>query len=1214
LEGAARGALTGSFDPKVLAPGEEVVTPHLKWLKPGAERPLKALFVMSQHCMREVVELGQRLELDYELFVIPSRPPPAAFNTPPLTRQDFRRDLQEKLAAPNDLIVVGVQSWQHLTLWQRYRILKKVKDGTPLVSLRKSADEYLRRATAKERITVEAPFLFPFKGLPAFAEYADSATFWKETASFFKFGAGTIALLNHIPVTPPQAFTPQRPKGLELHMLEYDYYQALVVHLLRTAAGAAPRVRVTGRDHWQVDREELPAVEFNLVAQKPERLLCRFTLRDRDNRVLRSEERRVRLAPGENACLFLTGRPPAGDCFADLWVLDRGRVVDFGSAFVEVRSENAITALQAPEHVRKNEPVAGKVALALQPGAQGLTLNVVQRDNLGRVTARQTIPVPRADSAAMEVPFRLPPTQPVAIVQHLEVELRRGVELLARKAAPFSISDLHPPSDEFRYVIWGVGECGAHTYLAYHAYTQLRDAGFDTHYTGFHELVPLADMHHIPYATRLQPDEAAGKKAKGRDVYTRTPCLSDPKHRQELGAHLTGVAERVKPFSTTEFSMGDECHFCYGAQRELCFSPTCVAAFHDFLKREYGTIAAVNREYGAGYGSFAEVQPITLSEAKKTPNLGPLWVDYRRHMENTWAGIQKVCRDAIRKVIPNARVGYEGTDYDNINSFDAFEFDKVMQVMRLNNTYDGVFAPYAVVDLSEPNTMLGTGWIGSYADYKKHDHWPSQAFNRYISWRHLFRGANSIWVWYACAADRGVGHGSVMAPDFSFFECFAPNLTETARIKSGPGKLLMHAQRESDGVAILYSPSSIHAATLCGMSGLQQDVLRSLVPLFEDTRRQFHIISYRELAAGTLRKQGFRFLFLPFAQALSPEEAANVAAFVRNGGTVMADLRPGVCDQHGKAHDKGVLDEVFGVTQQTGARALEEAAIRFDDPALPAGLPKTYADAQLHTTTGQAAARAGDAPALISNAYGKGKAVLWNFSLHAYQRNAGVLSIEVERLREQAPEIKALFEALLRIAGGEPQLTVTPDVHGLRAYRFRAGDLRYLGLLQHPCRAQAAAGIDDDRTAPTPTSTSIGLGAEYHVTDVRSGRSLGRTNRVNFLVKPGEAALYSLLPYAVEGLELRAPSGLRQGEELEYVVSLDTAGASPGLHIVRAELRAPDGRPAPHYARNLTVRNGQCVTRLPLALNETPGKWRLLVKDVASGRTAEKTIKVKQTP
>ncbi|MCK5804237.1 MAG: hypothetical protein KAI66_15475, partial [Lentisphaeria bacterium] len=71
------------FDPRTLFPSEEVVTPHVSWFKPAEGGALQVLFIITQSRMREVVELAQRMDMDYSVFAVPDSP--GGFNMPPLT-------------------------------------------------------------------------------------------------------------------------------------------------------------------------------------------------------------------------------------------------------------------------------------------------------------------------------------------------------------------------------------------------------------------------------------------------------------------------------------------------------------------------------------------------------------------------------------------------------------------------------------------------------------------------------------------------------------------------------------------------------------------------------------------------------------------------------------------------------------------------------------------------------------------------------------------------------------------------------------------------------------------------------------------------------------------------------------------------------------------------------------------------------------------------
>jgi len=1257
----AKAALQGDFDPKHLYPSRELVTPHVKWLTPSAEGPLKVLFIVSMEQMREIVELAQRMDLDYQVAVIGDfkHCETGASTLPPLQPADFRRDLQEKIESGVDLIVVSGPQWKDFSYMQRYQLLKKVKDGTSLLTFAAEADEYLTRA-AKNKVKENFPWLVPWKGLPAFStNYAGTAEFQAGTLEKAVFGKGSIYLLKGYKTVPLQMLTPgmkelKRPPRadpcryaedatFELNPAEYDYYLGMIIHIMRASARKTSPVEVQGDDYLKVDRDNPIPVSFTIKSADDRQVVLRFAVRTRQGNVLVERQQTMQLKSGENKAAFETGKIPSGDYFADLWVQDNEKILEFGSIYIEANGTNTLAGVEINSSIRTgqgvlqldgkpiqhagaaihpNEGASGKILLNLNPQAEGLTLKIRQRDNFGRITANVSLPITREMADKKEIAFALPATTPLTIIQYLDVELCRGEDILDKKSKWFSICDFSP-TDDVSFLIWA--ESGRRlSYLSYYGFKNFYDSGFDTHAVYFSEPALLANMRYMPIATRLVDKPVDRKKEPRKVPHVREPCLTDPDYRKTEREKLARTAARLRPFSVNVFSLGDENRFLYLYQilkEELCFSPTCSAAFHDLLKKEYNTIENLNKEYGTIFKSFDDIKPLTLDEVRKDPKLIPLWVDFRRHMESTWAEMLAFCRDAVQKEIPGARVGYEAADYDYINSLQGFDWQKIMNALQWNYTYDGVFAPYAVVDLSRPGAMLGTGPYGGYEQYKKYNDWDSRAYHQYISWRHLFRGANMFIVfapylnyWF------GYGHGSITAPDFSFLECFTPNIPEMKEIKSGAGKLLMNAKRENDRTAILYSASSVHAATLSDSADIIEGVLRSLVPLMEDTHRQFKIISYQQLADGVLEKDGYAFLILPYAQALSQKEVENIRSFAKNGGTVIADVRPGICNEHGKAYAKGALDDIFGVLHNPCVtQKLANATLAFNDPALPTNII-TLADATLKIQSGQAQAKAGEAPALIVNGYGKGKAILMNFTLHQYQKNEDVLAIEIERLSWQVPEIRAIFERILDLAGIKQKIKFAPEISGLRAYRYQAGNLHYVGFLQHPCRARAAQfgeiktyKLTFNRTQiPVPVKTTATLDGKYHVYDIRRGKYLGYTDTIPMEVGPGRAEFYSLLPYEVQGLEIRAPGRVRQGEVLDWSAQLKIKGDKAGLHIFRITLKSPSGKEIGYYADNVKAEQGRASGKIPLALNDEPGLWTLRIKDTASGQTVDAEFKIDQ--
>jgi hypothetical protein len=144
---------------------------------------------------------------------------------------------------------------------------------------------------------------------------------------------------------------------------------------------------------------------------------------------------------------------------------------------------------------------------------------------------------------------------------------------------------------------------------------------------------------------------------------------------------------------------------------------------------------------------------------------------------------------------------------------------------------------------------------------------------------------------------------------------------------------------------------------------------------------------------------------------------------------------------------------------------------------------------------------------------------------------------------------------------------------------------------------------------------TLTLPGEAHVYDVLSGEYLGKSRTVARTVQPGRVQLLAALPYRVEGVEVTAPAEVAQGEELAYRAEVirDAERGAPVTHVFRVELFGPAGRRAPAYGSNVTAADGRADASLALALNDAPGAWRLLVRDVATGTSGEALFTVRES-
>ncbi|MGB9677422.1 MAG: beta-galactosidase, partial [Candidatus Ratteibacteria bacterium] len=767
-----------------------------------------------------------------------------------------------------------------------------------------------------------------------------------------------------------------------------------------------------------------------------------------------------------------------------------------------------------------------------------------------------------------------PPKVYLSILQWMNFELLSDNNLVDRKVKYFSISDLRP-KDDFRAILWFPyynASYGERWYCR-----NIYEAGFDSrYYTGMSLFPILENLWYVSNPIRFVDEKTDpwGTMDRKPEDHVRQPCLNDPDYLSKVESELKSKVENELNFSTFEFSCGDECHFASWRppyeKYELCWCDRCVSKFHEYLQDKYGNIKKLNQEWKTNYNSFEEIKPVLYKEAIENPQLRPLWINYRVFMEDTWAGIFEYSKEIIKKIVPDAKVGYEGSQrgYTFTNSFTAEDYYKLAKVMTLNNPYSHPFIRYAFKDFANEESLLGLGWQGSYGSGIK---------NRKIDpWRVLFFGANSLWIWHGPPREQ-----SVVSPDLSFYEYFRPYVAQIPELKKGIGKLFISSKREDDGIAILYSNTSIHASTLTPQLPLICENLNFFVRYFEQSGYQFKIISYKQLEEGILNKERFKILILPYTQSISQKQAKEIISFVNNGGVVIADIRPGICDENGIFYKKGgILDDVFGVEQSPEKfeiKKFENFELKYED--LKCTLPSIHLDSSIILKNGEAKENIENVPVFIVNNFGKGKGILLNLSLINYPD-------------ENMPGIRKILNKIIeQLAGVKRKINYEPDNIdiGFTPYRYKLGSHTYLGI------------ISPWRETEEIRNCTISLPQKFHIYNIRKGEYLGFSDLFDIKVQSEEVQVFGFLPYKINDLKINSVNKIKKGETLNYEIEIQSEPQPPETHIFNVSIISPDGKEIKYYTENLKGEKGKTKGSINFALNEKEGKYILRVKEVISG-------------
>ena len=169
------------------------------------------------------------------------------------------------------------------------------------------------------------------------------------------------------------------------------------------------------------------------------------------------------------------------------------------------------------------------------------------------------------------------------------------------------------------------------------------------------------------------------------------------------------------------------------------------------------------------------------------------------------------------------------------------------------------------------------------------------------------------------------------------------------------------------------------------------------------------------------------------------------------------------------------------------------------------------------------------------------------------------------------------------------------SIYGREAMHFTDGVNDLFSVIRMPTRSE-------DETEQTFVFPKKG-----HLYDVREGKYLGVADAVTAKVPNAGAGVWAILPKQVGVMSLSLPDTVRAGGDLVADISLEGAIGSQVFH---AEVVSPNGGVRFHMKRNLKACDGCAKLVFRMAENDTPGRWRLTVRDALTGTSCEKTFSV----
>lgn len=1150
----------------------DVPSPHVAWARPLQGGPIHVLFIAPRRTLRDAAELAQRIDLSYTTAAVED-----------LGSPEKSPAVGQLLDEPFDVLVAGNLDLAALPEAIQSKLIELAAQGTGMILAQYQVggpspfQDFLTRLGAKEDPGIVT------RGVGEWM--ASSGEGARRNVLVAEHEKGRVALLEYpgdpayahflvpAPIDPMAAF----PAYLENAMALAARAVRWAAHRegtlwISTVADIAPQGPPDEEIPPGYPREFVQMMRDPSLRQpmRPYRIQLNQPA-DRDYSVsvqLRQPDTTVQLAYTCEVPLkkgmdsypvdLLVG---PGEYMADFWITGKTGVVDWFTGTVKVQGWPELTQVEyAKDFLFRNDT---------------LDITATVRANLRTekactIYARATDPISSASTPGgrlvAEAKTRLTKEGGTSALRLGFADLispmvKIEVFALEGEKPVFSSWELNCASRDFRYLTVRRATQPSGLHLLVRA----------RHAEEYNERLFLGWMHHLGLNAALVPGTESdvfyaaslGVNAIPElyPLQTVSPsseaCLLDPGTRAAVRKSLGETAARYWAGGSGHYVLQIASPDIDAYKK----SPVYQEGFTAWLKEHYGHIAALESSWGEACAAWENAVPLSAADAAAAKRYAPC-MDFSRYIDETCASFAAFARDSIRAVDTDACIGMREEDLAGTVGAPA----------------STVSADFVVMDQNSPrlNAMLhaprSPGQYSTIAFYPGNTEITVDAHR--WPWTALLHQVPGLWC-ISKAPEDAVG---LLAPDGRFTPYMRELIDTMAELNQGIGPLLLAATPGTPGILLINSPASRRLNEVYRYAGEAYDQNLALFARMMDQLHFPHDIL--EAPASAANTQQYRVLILPLACALSDAEVAAIRQFIQRGGTVIADVVPGIFDEHGTPRGMPPLEALFGIRYHglgNMIHAAGEVTVEDEKYALDA----VDADGGVEAAEATPAGQAGEAPLWLTRRE-KGMAVLLN------QRIAGM---------ESEPALKTFFLSVLKRAGCEPLPAPThKGKNGFQGdiFHYRYGAAELYALLTHEDSPGQRLRMPFEK--------------KDRVYDLRRGKKVRKPHSAAYRLAGGDACVFAKLPYEVSGLTVVTPGGVAAGRRLPVHISIQTRRELPGDHLICLDFMPDKGKPLTHYRQYVHCANGTGETFIPLALNEIPGRYLLRVRDILTG--TEKTARV----
>ncbi len=940
----------------------EVVTPHQTWAKPLAGGPLRVLFITDAGgsfsgkgmlAARMVAEWAQRMDMDYEVFTASSqlsldkRKPYLAIyddnhgraaNMYSGTQSGAKvLELEKKLEKPYELYVFNRIAFSALPISAKKTIISHVLNGSGLVLINELKTDLpnLTRYPS-EPLFHEISGLSALRGTPeTFARMAASGKVVHHDDleySVFTQKKGRIAQIailpepsiglngqNSIYYVPEWSAMFKALKGknqeqqkerneapVPLWWGEFETLNADFLRVFHRTAGRSPKVSVTCPALKKNPVLESREQNLPLAIQNPEKRSgdIAIRLRSDENKVLC--ERKVKFSGDAAECPVPL--LPAGKYYLDLILKLDNKVEDFGVLEFQVRSPQKLSLDMDGDLIRDGKDIVIGTELA-RPSPNGTfraTLSDSPYDRTWSVLEKKA-----GDGTVGKLRMNdwyLPNS---AAILRVELVENGRVTAYARRMLFRPEGNRLTPWVDFLWAgsitpIHGLINFGQQGWNGVTQSLSRRRGNVPNHMTMGEMVMPWGPLNSW-YITNQKNKCSSGYRLDPKTGETVPDWNfnngagawdATPEEQQKLNGMSPDMTERpaavrevfrifnrstrLFDYGVTVVNLGDETSPGY----DTYAGKYITGEFHRFLRRRFGTLENLNRACGRSYASFDEIPLLTTGDAVAAAKL-PEGAAARLFAENNYFDVHRTIGAEIKKASPETYYGPNSTtlpgelDYPEIDA--SFNHPRDIASLTLRHSM-------------RPENL----YIPLFGYSQKLDGGPNRNY-----WACAITGAARGHMYFS---GNVTFDGGTLCADFRDKQ---PNVT-SARLmmQKGVGPLIRTLDTAKSPMAIVTSYPSWKANIFAAADTVSPAM--SVNPLL--TYANEHGYNFDYITPDALKKHAdqYKVLFLAGLSALSEEEAKELVGFARNGGTVIADLNPGIYNEHLGLPARNLLAELFG--------------------------------------------------------------------------------------------------------------------------------------------------------------------------------------------------------------------------------------------------------------------------------------------------------------